>query len=133
MRAGTDANGWLERDDGVVGSTVLIVDDHAGFRRFARALLELAGYDVVGEAKDGASALTATRCLGPDVVLLDVALPDLDGFSVCEAILAEGVRPLIAMTPTIRRSCEKGSPGCSPTPAARSSAPDRTATSCSDW
>jgi DNA-binding NarL/FixJ family response regulator len=98
MRAGTDANSWLGRDDGVVGCTVLIVDDHAGFRKVARALLELAGYDVVGEAKDGADALVATRCLEPEVVLLDVALPDLDGFSVCEAILAEGVRTLIVMT-----------------------------------
>ena len=58
----------------------------------------MAGYDVVGEAKDGASALVATRRLEPDVVLLDVALPDIDGFSVCEAILAGGVRPLIVMT-----------------------------------
>jgi DNA-binding NarL/FixJ family response regulator len=98
MRGGTDANRRIGRDDGVVGRTVLIVDDHAGFRRSARALLEMAGYDVVGEAEDGASALIATRSLVPDVVLLDVALPDLDGFSVCEAILADDVRPLIVMT-----------------------------------
>jgi CheY-like chemotaxis protein len=108
VRAGTDANRSRRRDDGIVGCTVLIVDDHAGFRSLARALLELAGYDVVGEAEDGASALVATRRLEPDVVLLDVALPDLDGFSVCEAILAEGVRPLIVMTSSREISSYRG-------------------------
>ena len=66
--------------------TVLIVDDHADFRAFARRVLEAEGYDVVGEAGDGASAVAATHALAPDVVLLDVHLPDLDGFSVCEQI-----------------------------------------------
>src|SRR4249919_1243109 len=89
---------WLRRDHGAVARTVLIVDDHAGFRRVARALLESAGYEVVGEAGDGESALFATQRLEPDVVLLDVALPDLDGFSVCERILAGGGDPVIVMT-----------------------------------
>jgi DNA-binding NarL/FixJ family response regulator len=67
--------------------TVLIVDDHAGFRTQARALLERAGYDVVGEAEDGRSSLEAVRALDPDVVLLDVQLPDLAGFEVARRIL----------------------------------------------
>ncbi|MBI4944351.1 MAG: response regulator transcription factor [Actinobacteria bacterium] len=67
--------------------TLLIVDDHAGFRSFARALLEAHGYVVVGEAGDGASAVEAARRLSPEVVLLDIALPDDDGFAVCERIV----------------------------------------------
>jgi DNA-binding NarL/FixJ family response regulator len=69
-----------------VARTVLIVDDHADFRGFARRVLEADGYDVVGEAGDGASAIAAAEALAPDVVLLDVQLPDGDGFSVCERI-----------------------------------------------
>jgi DNA-binding NarL/FixJ family response regulator len=63
--------------------TLLIVDDHAGFRSFARALLETEGFVVVGEAPDGESALQLAHDLAPEIVLLDVMLPDLDGFSVC--------------------------------------------------
>jgi DNA-binding NarL/FixJ family response regulator len=72
--------------------TVLIVDDHPGFRTQARALLERAGYEVVGEAEDGASGLVEVRLLRPDVVLLDVQLPDLIGFDVARRIL-EGSDP----------------------------------------
>ena len=63
--------------------TVLIVDDHPSFRASARAMLESEGFDVVGEAADGASALDAVDALKPDVVLLDVQLPDMTGFDVC--------------------------------------------------
>ena len=66
--------------------TVLIVDDHPSFRASARAILEAAGYEVVGEAEDGEAAIAATRDLRPDVVLLDVQLPDMDGFEVCEVL-----------------------------------------------
>jgi DNA-binding NarL/FixJ family response regulator len=66
--------------------TVLIVDDHAGFRSLARRLLVAEGYDVVGEAKDGASALESARALRPEIVLLDVQLPDLDGFEVARRL-----------------------------------------------
>lgn len=66
--------------------TVLIVDDHPSFRASARAMLESEGFQVVGEAEDGASALEAVRALAPDVVLLDVQLPDMTGFDVCAAI-----------------------------------------------
>lgn len=66
--------------------TVLIVDDHAGFRGQARRMLEAAGYDVIGEAADGAAAIEATRSLSPDVVLLDVQLPDTTGFDVARAL-----------------------------------------------
>jgi DNA-binding NarL/FixJ family response regulator len=69
-------------DDLRVPVTVLIVDDHAGFRAAARELLELDGFVVVGEAGDGAAALECARELEPDVVLLDVGLPGASGFEV---------------------------------------------------
>ena len=67
---------------------MLIVDDHPSFRASARRMLEASGYAVVGEAADGAAAVAAVRDLRPDLVLLDVRLPDLDGFEVA-ARLAE--------------------------------------------
>ena len=70
--------------------TVLIVDDHAGFRGFARRLLEAGGYTVVGEAADGGSALAAVEALRPELVLLDVVLPDTDGFAVAERLAESG-------------------------------------------
>lgn len=67
--------------------TVLIVDDHPSFRASARLLLEAEGFDVVGEAVDGASAVSEAQRLNPQVVLLDVQLPDTDGFAVTERLL----------------------------------------------
>ena len=78
--------------------TLLIVDDHAAFRSTARALLELDGWDVVGEAPDGTSGLDAAKSLKPDVVLLDVRLPDLDGFSVAEQLTADAGAPAVVVT-----------------------------------
>jgi CheY-like chemotaxis protein len=72
------------------GVNVLIVDDHPSFRANARALLEAEGFAVVGEAEDGASALRAAAELSPDLVLLDVQLPDLDGFEVAGRLTADG-------------------------------------------
>lgn len=66
--------------------TVLIVDDHPAFRRSARALLEVEGFDVVGEAADGVSGLDLARELQPELVLLDVALPDVSGFDVAASL-----------------------------------------------
>jgi DNA-binding NarL/FixJ family response regulator len=69
--------------------SVLIVDDHPVFRASARRLLERDGFDVVGEADDGASAIELARELDPDVVLLDVVLPDTTGFDVAEELRGE--------------------------------------------
>ena len=69
--------------------SVLIVDDHAVFRASARRMLERDGFDVVGEAGDGASGIELARELDPDLVLLDVVLPDTTGFDVAEALHAE--------------------------------------------
>jgi DNA-binding NarL/FixJ family response regulator len=80
-----------------MGQTVLIVDDHPSFRASARAVLEASGYDVVGEAPDGATALAAARRLKPDIVLLDVQLPDANGFDICEFLCGDGVPPRIVL------------------------------------
>jgi CheY-like chemotaxis protein len=81
-----------------VQTTALIVDDHPSFRRFARKLLESAGYLVVGDAEDGTSAIDAVGTLRPDVVLLDVLLPDMSGFDVAKALAARPERPLVVLT-----------------------------------
>jgi CheY-like chemotaxis protein len=78
--------------------TVLIVDDHPSFRGMARALLESEGYTVVGEAPDGASAVEQAHTLRPDIVLLDVQLPDMDGFAVAARLSANGSTPAIVLT-----------------------------------
>jgi DNA-binding NarL/FixJ family response regulator len=77
---------------------VLIVDDHAGFRATARQVLEAEGFEVVGEAGDGASALECVARLRPDVVLLDVQLPDTNGFEVAEKLCSNGARPDVVLT-----------------------------------
>ena len=79
---------------------MLIVDDHDGFRAFARALLQSEGFDVVGEAPDGASALDAVARLDPDLVLLDVQLPDIDGFEVAERLARAADPPAVILVST---------------------------------
>lgn len=81
-----------------MGRTVLIVDDHPEFRASVRRLLLDAGYDVVGEAPDGASALAAVRELRPAIVLLDVQLPDLDGFEVSARLTGVSDPPAVVLT-----------------------------------
>ena len=76
---------------------MLIVDDHASFRRHARRLLESEGFTVVGEAADGASAVAAARSLRPELVLLDVLLPDTDGFAVAELLADEPAAPVVVL------------------------------------
>ena len=77
--------------------TVLIVVDHPSFRATARLLLEADGWTVVGEARDGESGVAAAERLQPDLVLLDVNLPDIDGFEVAGRITAAGDAPPIVL------------------------------------
>jgi DNA-binding NarL/FixJ family response regulator len=77
---------------------VLIVDDHAGFRAHARRLLEFEGYRVVGEAADSASALEAARELEPELVLVDLHLPDANGFELTSWLGALPDPPAVVLT-----------------------------------
>jgi CheY-like chemotaxis protein len=92
--------------------TVLVVDDHPSFRRLARRLLEEAGYLVVGDVEDGASAIAAAGALQPDLVLLDVLLPDMTGFEVAKALAAGSGRPLVVLTSS-RSAADLGALVCS--------------------
>ena len=78
--------------------TVLIVDDHPSFRALARTVLQAEGFDVVGEAVDGASALTEAERLRPELVLLDAQLPDTDGFAVAAELTRDGDGPAVVLT-----------------------------------
>jgi DNA-binding NarL/FixJ family response regulator len=78
--------------------TVLIVDDHAGFRQVARELLEADGIQVVGEAADGESAITEAERLRPQLVLLDVQLPGIDGFEVAARLGQASDPPAVVLT-----------------------------------
>lgn len=83
---------------------VLIVDDHVSFRTLARLVLTADGFDVVGEVGDGAAAISAARELHPDVVLLDVQLPDRDGFGVAEALAGSPPAPTVVLVSSRSRS-----------------------------
>src|ERR1700751_1620476 len=85
-------------DTGLVQLTVLIVDDHEGFRQMARALLEAEGIEVVGEAADGESAISEAERLRPQLVLLDVQLPGIDGFEVAARLGQASDPPAVVLT-----------------------------------
>ena len=78
-------------------TTVLIVDDHDDFRRSAAALLDAEGFEVVGGVADGAAAIEAVARLRPDVVLLDVQLPDVDGFAVADRLAQSSDPPQVVL------------------------------------
>ena len=80
-----------------VRQTVLIVDDHADFRAAARELLEADGYAVIGEAADGAAALHKVEELRPAIVLLDIQLPDSNGFDVAARLAAGPSPPVVVL------------------------------------
>jgi CheY-like chemotaxis protein len=83
--------------------SLLIVDDHPSFRTMARETLSRR-FTVVGEAADGAEALDLAARLHPDVVLLDVHLPDIDGFDVAEALTRQDEPPVVVLTSSRHRS-----------------------------
>ena len=79
-------------------STILIVDDDPRFRTQARDLLASDGFEVIGEAVDGASALEAAQALQPDFVLVDIGLPDIEGFEVAATLAVKGPPPWVVLT-----------------------------------
>ena len=81
--------------------TILIVDDHAAFRHEARQLLQAEGFTVIGEAADGEAALSLATRQRPDILLLDIGLPDIDGFAVADRLA--GVQPPISVILTSSR------------------------------
>lgn len=86
-----------------MGISVLIVDDHPSFRASARLLLESEGFEVVGEAEDGGSALEKSTALAPDLILLDVQLPDVDGFEVASRVTRASDPPEVILTSSRER------------------------------
>jgi DNA-binding NarL/FixJ family response regulator len=92
--------------------TLLIVDDSQAFRVQARSLLEADGFAVIAEAADLASALAAWEETRPQLVLLDVNLPDGNGFALVDLLEADGFRPIVVLTSsrdvgTYRRRLER--------------------------
>ena len=90
---------------------ILVVDDHADARLLLTRILELHGHEVA-QAEDGARALDIARCISPDVVVLDLVMPDMDGFEVCtrlRALAATATTPVIFLTavddPDVRAAC----------------------------
>jgi DNA-binding NarL/FixJ family response regulator len=84
--------------------TILIVDDNDVFRSSARAVVQAAGYDVVGEAEDVAGAVAQVHALHPDVVLLDIQLPDGDGFALADQLAAEEGAPTVVLISSRERA-----------------------------
>jgi DNA-binding NarL/FixJ family response regulator len=87
---------------------VLIVDDHPSFRASARALLAEAGFEIIGEVADGRAALAAIDALEPDLVLLDVQLPDMSGFDVCAELELRDVPPPDVVLVSSREASDYG-------------------------
>jgi CheY-like chemotaxis protein len=97
IAASDNAAGGLLCDDQCVRPTVVIVDDHPEFRESASALLEAEGFAVIGEAADGEEAIVAVERLRPEVVLLDIQLPTVDGFTVAERLAARPDAPRVVL------------------------------------
>jgi CheY-like chemotaxis protein len=94
-------------------AAILVVDDHDGFRALARMMLELAGF-TVAEAASGTEATQAARAIRPCLVLLDIQLPDLDGFEVARRLSEQEHRPVIVLTSTREASDYGGQIAASP-------------------
>jgi response regulator NasT len=84
--------------DAVVSRRVLIAEDEALIRLDLKEMLEEEGYVVVGEASDGEQAVSLAFELRPDLVILDVKMPKLDGIAAAERIAAERIAPVVILT-----------------------------------
>jgi response regulator NasT len=77
---------------------VLIAEDEALIRLDLKEMLEEEGYEVIGEAGNGQQAVDLARELTPDIVILDVKMPVLDGISAAEKIVGESIAPVVMLT-----------------------------------
>jgi DNA-binding NarL/FixJ family response regulator len=84
-----------------VGRRVLIIDDNVPFRAAARRLLERGGFDVVAEAGTGASGIREAKAHVPDLAIVDVQLPDFDGFDVAERLAGLEGAPAVILTSSL--------------------------------
>jgi DNA-binding NarL/FixJ family response regulator len=95
---------------------ILTVEDNAIVSADVRTILEAAGYDVCPEARDGVQALEHVRAYAPDLILLDLALPRLDGVEAASLIRKESDAPIVVLTghddpETLRRARAAGTSG----------------------
>jgi len=83
---------------GYGGGRVLLVDDEALIRMGMRAMVQDLGYEVVGEAADGQEAIDKVAALDPDVVIMDIKMPGMDGLEATRRIMATHPVPIIVLT-----------------------------------
>jgi len=117
VAAGRDQAGVIGAEGrGGEPTTVVVVDDHDGFRTMAAVLLAADGFRVVGEAATGQQAVAVVAALAPEVVLLDVQLPDIDGFAVLRSLRRAGVPAKVVLC-SVRAAGDYGSrlEGCGAT------------------
>jgi DNA-binding NarL/FixJ family response regulator len=81
-----------------MGGSVLIVDDDPAFRALARRMLRAVGLRVSGEAEDAGAAIAAASALRPEAILVDVGLPDRDGFDLARDLAALPWGPRVLLT-----------------------------------
>jgi two-component system, NarL family, nitrate/nitrite response regulator NarL len=104
VREAPDDRPPWRRQNRVVAATVLVVDDHPTFRRFARRMLEEAGFHVVGEAGGCSEAMERARDMRPQALLLDVLLPDGSGLDVAAKLSQSFEGMLVVLTSSRCRS-----------------------------
>lgn len=83
---------------------VMLVDDEALIRMGMRVMLQDLGYEVVGEAADGQEAIERVAALNPDVVIMDIKMPGMDGLEATRRIMASHPVPIIVLTAYNQRS-----------------------------
>ncbi|MBA3276115.1 MAG: response regulator [Chloroflexia bacterium] len=85
-------------EEGATRWRIIIADDESLIRLDLREMLTHLGYDVIGEAGDGKSAMELARRLRPDLLIMDIKMPDLDGISAAEELTRERIAPVVLVT-----------------------------------
>jgi CheY-like chemotaxis protein len=96
------------RDNPPMSKSILIIDDNAGFRASARRALEEEGYLVLAEAADGGAGIETALEMRPDIAIVDIQLPDIDGFEVAQQI-SQGASPPAIVLVSSRDRADFGS------------------------